>query len=96
MLNALLYLRVTSFRNWVISRARRLRQPKYLIGAVVGCADATAQLTRGKHHAEAPLSRVQPPNRVTQMINEFVVHPLILEYGRGIRKISARYRASPC
>jgi hypothetical protein len=38
MLRALLYLRFTSFKNWLVARARRLRQPKYLIGAVVGCA----------------------------------------------------------
>src|SRR5688572_14542296 len=38
MLGPLLYLRFTSFKNWVLSRGRRLRQPKYLIGAVVGCA----------------------------------------------------------
>lgn len=38
MFSALLYLRVTSFRNWVVSRVRRLRQPKYLFGAIVGCA----------------------------------------------------------
>ena len=38
MLNALLYLRLTSFRNWLLSRARRLRQPKYLVGAIVGGA----------------------------------------------------------
>ncbi|MGH7959964.1 MAG: putative ABC exporter domain-containing protein, partial [Opitutaceae bacterium] len=38
MLRALLYLRFTSFKNWLIARGRRLRQPKYLIGAIVGCA----------------------------------------------------------
>jgi hypothetical protein len=38
MLRALLYLRLTSFKNWLIARFRRLRQPKYLIGAIVGCA----------------------------------------------------------
>lgn len=38
MLGALLYLRVTSLRNWAVGRVRRLRQPKYLIGAIVGCA----------------------------------------------------------
>lgn len=36
MLRALLYLRIMSLRNWLWWRARRLRQPKYLIGAVVG------------------------------------------------------------
>ena len=39
MLGALLYLRLMSFRNWAVARGRRLRQPKYLIGAIVGCAD---------------------------------------------------------
>jgi hypothetical protein len=38
MLRALLYLRLMSARNWVVTRGRRLRQPKYLLGAVVGCA----------------------------------------------------------
>ena len=38
MLGALLYLRFTSFKNWLLARGRRLRQPKYLIGALVGCA----------------------------------------------------------
>lgn len=38
MLGALLYLRVTSFANWLKSRLLRLRQPKYLVGAIVGVA----------------------------------------------------------
>jgi ABC-2 type transport system permease protein len=38
LFSALLYLRLTSFRNWLSSRVRRLRQPKYLLGALVGCA----------------------------------------------------------
>src|SRR6185503_11710012 len=36
--NALFYLRAMSFKNAVISRFTRLKQPKYLIGAVVGVA----------------------------------------------------------
>lgn len=36
MLRALIYLRATSFRNWAKSRLRRLRQPRYLGGAIVG------------------------------------------------------------
>lgn len=36
MLRALLYLRVKSLQNLVWSRLRRLRQPKYLVGAIVG------------------------------------------------------------
>ncbi len=38
MLGALLYLRATSFANWLKSRLQRLRQPKYLLGAVVAIA----------------------------------------------------------
>jgi ABC-2 type transport system permease protein len=38
MIRALLYLRFTSFTNWLLARGRRLRQPKYLIGALAGCA----------------------------------------------------------
>ena len=38
MLGALLYLRLTSFRNLVIQRVRRLRQPKYLVGTAVAVA----------------------------------------------------------
>ena len=37
-INALFYLRAMSFKNAVISRVLRLKQPKYLIGAVVGVA----------------------------------------------------------
>ena len=35
---ALLYLRLTSLRNILRSQARRLRQPKYLVGALAGAA----------------------------------------------------------
>ena len=38
MLSALLYLRLMSFANWLRVRAQRLRQPKYLLGALVGGA----------------------------------------------------------
>jgi len=38
MLGALLYLRLTSLQNLVLSRLRRLKQPKYLFGAIVGAA----------------------------------------------------------
>jgi hypothetical protein len=33
---ALLYLRLTTIRGWFASRLRRLKQPKYAVGAVVG------------------------------------------------------------
>ena len=33
---ALLYLRLTTIRGWFASRLRRLKQPKYAVGAVIG------------------------------------------------------------
>lgn len=33
---ALVYLRLTTAKGWLTSRLRRLKQPKYLVGAVVG------------------------------------------------------------
>jgi len=36
MLGALLYLRITSLQNRLVQFVRRLRQPKYLAGAIVG------------------------------------------------------------
>jgi ABC-2 type transport system permease protein len=38
VLRALLYLRLTSLRNKLLGTVRRLRQPKYLLGAVAGAA----------------------------------------------------------
>ena len=38
MIGALLYLRLTSLGNLIGSRFRRLKQPKYLVGAIVGVA----------------------------------------------------------
>jgi hypothetical protein len=38
MLRALLFLRLTSLKNLVRSRVLRLRQPKYLVGAIFGAA----------------------------------------------------------
>src|SRR6185312_2127554 len=38
MIGALFYLRLTSLRNLISSRLRRLKQPKYLVGAIVGAA----------------------------------------------------------
>ena len=36
MVSALLYLQYHTFRNRLVCRFKRLKQPKYLIGAVVG------------------------------------------------------------
>src|SRR6188472_3879811 len=38
LLRALLYLRLMSAANLVLGRLRRLRQPKYFVGAIAGAA----------------------------------------------------------
>jgi len=38
ILGALVYLRLTSLRNALVSRFKRLKQPKYMVGALVGAA----------------------------------------------------------
>jgi ABC-2 type transport system permease protein len=35
---ALLYVRLTSAKGWLTSRLRRLKQPKYLVGGIIGVA----------------------------------------------------------
>src|SRR4051812_32938075 len=57
MLNALLYLRFTWFKNWLLSRARRLRQPKYFIGAMVGSAYFYFFFFR--HYSDSPARNVR-------------------------------------
>jgi hypothetical protein len=38
VVNAVIYLQLTSLRNRIVQRLKRLRQPKYLLGAIVGGA----------------------------------------------------------
>lgn len=61
MVRALFYLRVTSFANWLRTRVRRLRQPKYLAGAVVGCAYFYFFFFRPLGSAAPSRSRHLPP-----------------------------------
>jgi hypothetical protein len=50
---ALLYLKLTSLQNLVLTRVRRLRQPKYLIGAIAGGAYFYWLLFRRAHLGQA-------------------------------------------
>ncbi len=69
MLSALLYLRLTSFQNWLWSRVRRLRQPKYLLGAAVGCAYFYAFFFRGLGGNPASHARRAAPAEATQFLD---------------------------
>lgn len=55
MFGAFLYLRLTLLRNLLASRLRRLRQPKYLVGALVGIAYFYMMFFR--HARRAPSGR---------------------------------------
>lgn len=62
MLRALLYLRLTSLKNLVLARVRRLRQPKYFIGFVVGAAYFYFVYFNSfnRHHGAAPSATLTP------------------------------------
>lgn len=60
MIRALLYLRFTSLRNLLVTRARRLRQPKYFIGFLVGAVYFWGVLVRPLF-TTAPHRRHLPP-----------------------------------
>ena len=46
-IDALFYLKVMSFKNAVVSRVQRLKQPKYLIGGILGVAYLYSVFFRG-------------------------------------------------
>lgn len=81
MLGALLYLRLTSLKNLVRSRLLRLRQPKYLFGAIVGAAYFYFILSRpisGAGRAVAPGGTAGPP---IPSIPVFELIPLLSVFG---------------
>ena len=67
VVGALVYLRVTTLRNAVVSRFTRLKQPKYLIGAIVGVAYVYGVIIRGataNRPPGAPLAQPFPVEAV--------------------------------
>lgn len=57
---ALLYLRLTTAKGWLASRLRRLKQPKYLVGAVIGIAYLYFFLIRQISRNGIPRSAASP------------------------------------
>ncbi|MDB6094257.1 MAG: hypothetical protein JWM32_1819 [Verrucomicrobia bacterium] len=49
MIGALIFLRLTSLKNLLLSRFRRLKQPKYLVGAIVGAGYLYLMFFRRMH-----------------------------------------------
>jgi hypothetical protein len=60
MLGALLYLRITSLRNWLRTRLQRLRQPKYFAGALAFAAYFWFFFYRPLTHTPRPDAMVGP------------------------------------
>ena len=54
VLRALLYLRLTTLRNMLLGTLRRLRQPKYLAGALAGAAYFWFFFFRHTHRGGGP------------------------------------------
>jgi len=78
---ALLYLRLTTAKGWFASRLRRLKQPKYLVGAVVGVAYIYffffRNLTRNRmpRASDAPAA---PPPETFEIIPDVAAAALLL------------------
>lgn len=76
MIEAYLYLQLTSIRNAIVQRLRRLRQPKYLFGAIVGGAYLYFFLFRrfgagfggGRHDFAQPLASSTPLLAVASLL----------------------------
>ncbi|HWA11161.1 MAG TPA: putative ABC exporter domain-containing protein [Opitutaceae bacterium] len=88
MLSALLYLRLTSARNWLLGRLRRLRQPRYLLGAAAGAAYFWFFVFRSLflHSADDGRHRALPPElQALPLLGVIVPLGMIL----GIRVVSA-------
>ena len=63
-MNALAYLVTRSFANGVLFRLRRLRQPRYLLGAAIGLAYLylyVGQILGGAHAPWSPRKGTGPP-----------------------------------
>jgi hypothetical protein len=57
---ALLYLRVTTARGWLTSRLRRLKQPKYFVGGVVGAVYIYTVVIRNVMRNDVPRTEAAP------------------------------------
>ena len=83
MLGALLYLRLTSLKNLLLSRLRRLKQPKYLLGAIVGAAYFYFVFFRrfGAATPRPPRRMPLPPGLTTAALPAFDPLPLLATGG---------------
>lgn len=75
---ALLYLRATSIKGWFASRLRRLKQPKYAIGAVIGAAYIYSFFIRNFMRNLPRPPGATPPTEALTFIPDIVAASLLL------------------
>ncbi|HSC14204.1 MAG TPA: putative ABC exporter domain-containing protein, partial [Gammaproteobacteria bacterium] len=75
---ALLYLRLTTAKGWLTSRLRRLKQPKYLVGAVIGVSYVYFFFIRNIARSRVPPAESAPPAEVLSIVPEIVAAALLL------------------
>jgi ABC-2 type transport system permease protein len=77
---ALLYVRLTTVRGWLTSRLRRLKQPKYLVGAVVGISYIYFFFIRNLSRNRIPRAEAAPdvPAEALAIVPEIAAAALLL------------------
>src|SRR5262245_44343565 len=71
MISALLYLQACSFKNRLVTRVKRLKNPKYLIGLIVGGLYFYIYFFRyiGSPSSRKPMAAVNPLSELTVSAN---------------------------
>jgi hypothetical protein len=75
---ALLYLRLTTARGWLTSRLRRLKQPKYFVGAVIGVVYIYTFFIRNITRNAIPNSDPAAPVRTLEFAPDIAAAALLL------------------
>ena len=75
---ALLYLRLTTAKGWLTSRLRRLKQPKYLVGAVIGVSYIYFFFIRNIARSRVPPPESAAPAEALSIVPEIAAAALLL------------------
>ena len=75
---ALLYMRLTSAKGWLASRLRRLKQPKYLVGAVIGVSYIYFFFIRNVARSRVPQTEPAAAAEALSLVPEIAAAALLL------------------
>ena len=75
---ALLYVRLTTIKGWFASRLRRLKQPKYAVGAVIGFAYIYFFFIRNITRNGGPRPEAGPPAEALSFVPDIAAASLLL------------------